>query len=115
MIAPFVELAGKLRGLGPQYSHLDGIAEGQNERVDAALDGVRFPQDGRPYWLYGLAVFALLWVVFTSMHMIGPQERGVITREAAIDVSGNSDLFADVDATQATSQTRRSSRSGRTR
>lgn len=43
--------------------------------------GGRFPQqEGRPYWLYGLASFLLLWIVFTSSHMIGPQERGVITR-----------------------------------
>jgi membrane protease subunit HflK len=42
--------------------------------------GGRFPQqDGRPYWAYGLAVFALLWIVFTSFHVIGPQERGVVT------------------------------------
>jgi membrane protease subunit HflK len=44
--------------------------------------GGRFPtgQDGRPYWLYGLIAFLLLWVAFTSIHRIGPQERGVITR-----------------------------------
>ena len=42
--------------------------------------GGRFPQqDGRPYWLYGLGVFLLLWLVFTSFHMVGPNERGVVT------------------------------------
>ena len=42
--------------------------------------GGRFPQqDGRPYWAYGLAAFILLWIVFTSFHRVGPQERGVIT------------------------------------
>jgi membrane protease subunit HflK len=41
--------------------------------------GGRFPQDGRPYWLYGLIAFLLLWVLFTSVHRIGPQERGVVT------------------------------------
>lgn len=34
---------------------------------------------GRPYWLYGLIAFLALWVVFTSVHRIGPQERGVVT------------------------------------
>lgn len=34
---------------------------------------------GRPYWLYGLIAFALLWILFTSIHRIGPQERGVVT------------------------------------
>ena len=34
---------------------------------------------GRPYWLYGLIAFAVLWILFTSVHRIGPQERGVVT------------------------------------
>jgi modulator of FtsH protease HflK len=42
--------------------------------------GGRFPfGGGRPYWLYGLIAFAVLWIVFTSFHRIGPQERGVVT------------------------------------
>jgi membrane protease subunit HflK len=42
--------------------------------------GGRFPQqDGKPYWLYGLGVFVLIWLIFTSFHMVGPQERGVVT------------------------------------
>ncbi|HEX8643131.1 MAG TPA: protease modulator HflK [Allosphingosinicella sp.] len=42
--------------------------------------GGRFPSgDGRPYWLYGLIAFVLLWVLFTSVHRIGPRERGVVT------------------------------------
>lgn len=35
---------------------------------------------GRPIWLYALIAFAVLWIVFTSFHRIGPQERGVILR-----------------------------------
>jgi membrane protease subunit HflK len=42
--------------------------------------GGHFPQHGgRPYWVYGLVAFAALWIIFTSMHRIGPQERGVVT------------------------------------
>ena len=42
--------------------------------------GGRFPPaDGRPYWLYGLIAFLAIWVIFTSVHRIGPQERGVVT------------------------------------
>ena len=41
--------------------------------------GGRFPQDGRPYWLYGLIAFLLLWIFFTSIHRISPGERGVVT------------------------------------
>ena len=43
--------------------------------------GGGFPQgNGRPYWLYGLGIAVLLWLLFTSIHRIGPQEAGVITR-----------------------------------
>jgi len=43
--------------------------------------GGHFPgSDGKPYWLYGLGIVVLLWIVFTSLHVIGSQERGVITR-----------------------------------
>jgi membrane protease subunit HflK len=42
--------------------------------------GGGLPQDGRPYWLYGLGVFALLWILFTSFHLIGAEEKGVVTR-----------------------------------
>jgi len=38
-----------------------------------------FPRDGRPYWLYGLVAFIALWILFTSVWRIGPQERGVVT------------------------------------
>lgn len=65
---------GRPGGVG-NVTSLDDFLKKSRDRF-----GGGFPQDGRPYWLYGLAVFALLWVVFTSMHMIGPQERGVITR-----------------------------------
>ncbi|MEA3038192.1 MAG: modulator of FtsH protease HflK [Sphingomonadales bacterium] len=42
--------------------------------------GGRFPnQDRRPYWAYGLAIFLLLWLLFTSFHRVGPQEEGVVT------------------------------------
>jgi len=43
--------------------------------------GGRLPSgDNKPYWVYGIVAVILLWVVFTSFHLIGPQERGVITR-----------------------------------
>lgn len=49
------------------------------KRGKARLGG-RFPhQEGRPYWLYGLAVFLILWLIFTSFHVVGAQERGVVT------------------------------------
>jgi membrane protease subunit HflK len=55
---------------------LDDFLKRSRERF-----GGRFPQhDGRPYWLYGLAIFVLLWILFTSTHQIEQRERGVITR-----------------------------------
>jgi membrane protease subunit HflK len=54
---------------------LDDFLKKSRERI-----GGRFPLgDGRPYWLYGLIAFILLWLVFTSFHRIGPLERGVVT------------------------------------
>lgn len=42
--------------------------------------GTRFTlPEGKPYWLYGLIAFIVLWLLFTSIHRIGPQERGVVT------------------------------------
>jgi membrane protease subunit HflK len=62
-------------GVGGNVSSLDDFLKRSRERF-----GGRFPhQEGRPYWLYGLAVFVLLWLLFTCFHLIGPQERGVVT------------------------------------
>jgi len=58
-----------------EVSSLDEFLKKSRDRF-----GGRFPpQDGRPYWLYGLGVFLLLWIVFTSVHRISPGERGVLT------------------------------------
>ncbi|MEQ9663374.1 MAG: FtsH protease activity modulator HflK [Parasphingopyxis sp.] len=35
---------------------------------------------GRPIWFWAIIVAILLWLFFTSFHLIGPQERGVLTR-----------------------------------
>jgi len=42
----------------------------------------RFPGagGGRPLWLIAIGLFLLLWLVFTSIHRVGPQERAVVTR-----------------------------------
>jgi membrane protease subunit HflK len=64
-------------GGGPgNVTSLDDFLKKSRDRF-----GGRFPTggDGRPYWLYGLVAFAALWLIFTSFHRIGPQERGVVT------------------------------------
>jgi membrane protease subunit HflK len=70
------------RGKGPaEITSLDEFLKRSRARF-----GGRFPpQDGRPYWLYGLAGFLLLWILFTSVHRIGPQERGVVTTLGAYE------------------------------
>ncbi len=35
---------------------------------------------GRPIWFWAAIVVVLLWLFFTSFHLVGPQERGVLTR-----------------------------------
>jgi membrane protease subunit HflK len=57
-------------------SSLDELLKKSRERFGGGFPG----QEGRPYWLYGLAIAVVLWLVFTSVHRIGPQEAGVITR-----------------------------------
>lgn len=34
---------------------------------------------GKPLWLWGVIAFVALWLVTTSVHQIGPQQRGVVT------------------------------------
>ena len=34
---------------------------------------------GKPLWFWGAIGFVLLWLAFTSVHTIGPQQRGVVT------------------------------------
>jgi membrane protease subunit HflK len=62
-------------GVGANVTSLDEFLKKSRDRF-----GGRFPhQEGRPYWLYGLIVFLGLWLIFTSFHRIGPQERGIVT------------------------------------
>ncbi len=64
-------------GTTGSVTSLDDFLKKSRER----FGGGRFPTgDGKPYWLYGLVIFLVLWLLFTSIHRIGPQERGVVTR-----------------------------------
>ncbi len=63
---------GPAGGNGP--NPFDDFLKKSRERL-----GGRLPRDGRPYWLYGLIAFLALWILFTSIHRIGPQQRGVVT------------------------------------
>lgn len=65
-------------GTTGNVTSLDDFLKKSRER----FGGGRFPtgSDGKPYWLYGLGIFLVLWLLFTSVHRIGPEERGVVTR-----------------------------------
>ena len=76
---PWGQPPRKRRPAGPtgNVTSLDDFLKKSRER----FGGGRFPTgDGKPYWLYGLGIFLVLWLLFTSIHRIGPEERGVITR-----------------------------------
>jgi len=63
-------------GGGPSnIASLEDFLKKSRDRFGGGLPG----SDGRPYWLYGLGVFLLLWLLFTSFHQLQPQEKGVVT------------------------------------
>ncbi len=49
-------------------------------RSRARFGGGRPAGGGRPIWGYALGGFVALWLVTTSIHQVGPQERGLVTR-----------------------------------
>jgi membrane protease subunit HflK len=69
---------GRPRGNRPGPAALDELLRRSRERFG---NGGGLPDlGGRPIWLYGIALLLLVWIIFTSFHFIGPQERGVILR-----------------------------------
>ena len=73
---------GRPRGNRPGPTALDELLRRSRERLGGGGGGSGGMPDfgGRPIWLYAIAAFLILWVLFTSFHRIGPQERGVILR-----------------------------------
>jgi membrane protease subunit HflK len=65
------------RGSRPRdIGSLDEFLKRSRERFGGRFN---LPSNGRPYWAYGLVILILLWLAFTSIHRVGPQERGVVT------------------------------------
>lgn len=60
-------------------SALDELLRRGRERFGGNGGGLPTPPS-RAVWLWGIGAFVLLWLVFTSIHLVGPQQRGVITR-----------------------------------
>ncbi|WP_156680101.1 FtsH protease activity modulator HflK [Sphingomonas profundi] len=64
-------------GGGP--TALDELIRRSRQRFGGGGGG--FPSAPNPaIWKWAVGGFVLLWIVFTSFHTIGPQQRGVVTR-----------------------------------
>lgn len=61
------------KGEGPQPSLEELIRRGRDRFAG-------LPGGGRPIWGIAIALFVALWLISTSLHRIGPEDRGVITR-----------------------------------
>ena len=61
-------------GGGDGPNPFDDFLKKSRERFGGGL-----PRDGRPYWLYGLVAFVLLFLLWTTTHQINARERGVVT------------------------------------
>jgi modulator of FtsH protease HflK len=68
-------------GTPGDVTSLDDFLRRSRDRFGGRFSGFGggFSGGGRPYWLYGLIAFIALWMLFTSVHRIGPQQRGVVT------------------------------------
>jgi len=67
---------------GPRPSALDELFKrGRGFGGGGGGSGLpKFGGGGRPLWLYGIALFVVLWLVFSSVHVLQPAEQGVVTR-----------------------------------
>jgi membrane protease subunit HflK len=66
-------------GGGGEVTSLDEWLKRGRERMRRGLPSGGGGGMRRSYWLYGFIALVLLWVLFTSIHRVGPQERGVVT------------------------------------
>lgn len=48
-------------------------------RSRQSWNGIPQRPGGKPLWLIAVGIVVLLWVALTSVHRIGPQERGIVT------------------------------------
>lgn len=66
------------RPRGPKPTALDEWMRRARRAGGGSGGGPSFPTPGRSLWLIGILVIVGAWLVFTSVHAIGPQERGVV-------------------------------------
>jgi membrane protease subunit HflK len=58
---------------GGDVTSLDEFLRRSRARFGGGLPG------GRPYVIYGIVIAVLLWIAFTSIHRVAPNEKGVVT------------------------------------
>jgi membrane protease subunit HflK len=57
------------------------LKRGRSQWGGGSGGGPNVPEfGGRPIWFWAIVLAVLLWLFFTCVHLIGPQERGVLTR-----------------------------------
>lgn len=66
------------RPRGPKPSALDEWIRRARRAGGGSGGGPSLPTPGRNIWLIGILVLVGIWLVATSVHPIGPQERGVV-------------------------------------
>ena len=65
---------------GGNVTSLDDFLKKSREQFGGGGKMPSFGAGGRTLWPYALGALALLWLLLTSIHRIGPQERGVVTQ-----------------------------------
>ena len=77
-------------GSGPgEVTSLDDWLRRSRDRIRGGLPSGGGGGVKRPYWLYGIIAFLVLWVLFTSIHRVGPQDRAVVTTFGRYDRTMN--------------------------
>ncbi|HET9353929.1 MAG TPA: FtsH protease activity modulator HflK [Sphingomicrobium sp.] len=74
---------GGRRGKGAPVTSLDEFLQRSRSRFGGGGPGGGFSFGGRPngsLLLWAAIALAALWLVFTTMHLIAPEEQGVVTR-----------------------------------
>jgi len=80
---PWAQPPGGQRGRAPRASGLEELLKRARGGGSGGGGGGNFRLPGggsaRSIWLAGAGLLVLLWILFTSIHIVGPQDRGVVT------------------------------------
>ncbi len=71
---------GGKRRRGPQLDHPSALDHAIHWLRSRFGGGPGDEDHGTPIWAWALGAIVIIWVTLTSVHRIGPQERGILTR-----------------------------------